>query len=259
MENDVIFPRKQYIIYRNADRRAMADLFLHKIIREDIPIFWQTACISACVLELCQCGSIISPWHSMVVSTNGREAKRCVTRYRFEIGRSTTRSWHSPSAPTCLGRSGLPLALSTSGQVPSLLLQFFQTALLEPQRGLSSDRKPSSAYQNELNSDNSIRVIDTDCTSDFLHAFQTKYQYKELGYIKANETGWTRWSRMESHNYRCQKATTFKRSSSWFPQHMVTMESKLKTGAKQFDYRSNRYFILIWSSGGLGKNSYKDS
>ena len=39
MENDVIFPRKQYIIYRNADRRAMADLFLHKIIREDIPIF----------------------------------------------------------------------------------------------------------------------------------------------------------------------------------------------------------------------------
>lgn len=44
-----------------------------------------------------------------------------------------------------------------------------------------------TSYQNELNSDNSIRVIDTDCTSDFLHAFQTKYQYKELGYIKANE------------------------------------------------------------------------
>ena len=44
-----------------------------------------------------------------------------------------------------------------------------------------------TGYQNELNSDNSIRVIDTDCTSDFLHAFQTKYQYKELGYIKANE------------------------------------------------------------------------
>lgn len=44
-----------------------------------------------------------------------------------------------------------------------------------------------SGYHNESDSDNSIRVIDTDCTSDFLHAFQTKYQYKELGYIKANE------------------------------------------------------------------------
>lgn len=44
-----------------------------------------------------------------------------------------------------------------------------------------------SGYHNESDSDNSIRVIDTDCTSDFLHAFQTKYKYKELGYIKANE------------------------------------------------------------------------
>lgn len=44
-----------------------------------------------------------------------------------------------------------------------------------------------TGYHNVSDSDNSIRVIDTDCTSDFLHAFQTKYQYKELGYIKANE------------------------------------------------------------------------
>lgn len=44
-----------------------------------------------------------------------------------------------------------------------------------------------SGYHNESDSDNSIRVIDTDCTSDFLHTFQTKYKYKELGYIKANE------------------------------------------------------------------------
>lgn len=44
-----------------------------------------------------------------------------------------------------------------------------------------------SGYHNESDSDNSIRVIDTDCTSDFLHAFQTKYPYKELGHIKANE------------------------------------------------------------------------
>lgn len=44
-----------------------------------------------------------------------------------------------------------------------------------------------TGYHNESNSDNSIRVIDTDCTSDFLHAFQTKYKYKELGNIKANE------------------------------------------------------------------------
>lgn len=44
-----------------------------------------------------------------------------------------------------------------------------------------------TGYHNESNSDNSIRVIDTDCTSGFLHAFQTKYKYKELGNIKANE------------------------------------------------------------------------
>ncbi|WP_322174980.1 ATP-dependent helicase [Acutalibacter caecimuris] len=44
-----------------------------------------------------------------------------------------------------------------------------------------------SGHHDESDSDNSIRVIDTDCTSNFLHAFQTKYQYKELGCIKANE------------------------------------------------------------------------
>lgn len=42
-------------------------------------------------------------------------------------------------------------------------------------------------YHNESNSDNSIRIIDTDCTSGFLHTFQTKYKYKELGNVRANE------------------------------------------------------------------------
>lgn len=44
-----------------------------------------------------------------------------------------------------------------------------------------------TGYHDKLNLDNSIRVIDTDCTSNFLCSFQTQYTYKELGNIKANE------------------------------------------------------------------------
>lgn len=44
-----------------------------------------------------------------------------------------------------------------------------------------------SNYCNKKTLDNSIRVIDADCSSNFLHAFQTKYAYGELNHIRANE------------------------------------------------------------------------
>lgn len=42
-------------------------------------------------------------------------------------------------------------------------------------------------YKGNEKGDKSIRLIENNCTSDFLNAFSTKYQYQELGHIKANE------------------------------------------------------------------------
>jgi len=42
-------------------------------------------------------------------------------------------------------------------------------------------------YSNKETLDNSIRIIDSDCSSNFLHAFQTQYVYEKLQHIKANE------------------------------------------------------------------------
>ncbi len=42
-------------------------------------------------------------------------------------------------------------------------------------------------YDGDERGDKSIRLIESSCTSDFLNAYSSKYQYKELGYIKAHE------------------------------------------------------------------------
>lgn len=42
-------------------------------------------------------------------------------------------------------------------------------------------------YGGDERGDKSIRLIESSCTSDFLSAYSSKYQYKELGYIKAHE------------------------------------------------------------------------
>ncbi len=44
-----------------------------------------------------------------------------------------------------------------------------------------------TGYYNKETLDNSIRIIDSDCSSDFLHSFETKYMYERLQHIKANE------------------------------------------------------------------------
>ena len=44
-----------------------------------------------------------------------------------------------------------------------------------------------TGYCNKETLDNSIRIIDSDCSSNFLHAFQTKYSYGKLQHIKANK------------------------------------------------------------------------
>lgn len=42
-------------------------------------------------------------------------------------------------------------------------------------------------YDGDERGDKSIRLIESSCTSDFLNAYSSKYQYKELGNIKAHE------------------------------------------------------------------------
>ena len=42
-------------------------------------------------------------------------------------------------------------------------------------------------YKNEETFDNSIKLIDLKCTSNFLYSYETKYSYNSLGKIKANE------------------------------------------------------------------------
>lgn len=42
-------------------------------------------------------------------------------------------------------------------------------------------------YIGDENGDKSIRVIESDCSSDFLNAYSSKYGYTELGNIRANE------------------------------------------------------------------------
>ena len=42
-------------------------------------------------------------------------------------------------------------------------------------------------YDGDERGDKSIRLVESSCTSDFLNAYSSKYQYKELGYIKAHE------------------------------------------------------------------------
>lgn len=42
-------------------------------------------------------------------------------------------------------------------------------------------------YDGDECGDKSIRLIESSCTSDFLNAYSSKYQYKELGNIKAHE------------------------------------------------------------------------
>lgn len=42
-------------------------------------------------------------------------------------------------------------------------------------------------YDGDKRGDKSIRLIESSCTSDFLNAYSSKYQYKELGNIKAHE------------------------------------------------------------------------
>lgn len=42
-------------------------------------------------------------------------------------------------------------------------------------------------YEGDERGDKSIRLIESSCTSDFLNAYGSKYQYKELGKIKAHE------------------------------------------------------------------------
>lgn len=44
-----------------------------------------------------------------------------------------------------------------------------------------------TGYTNKETLDNSIRLIDSDCSSGFLHLFETKYPYGSLGKLKANE------------------------------------------------------------------------
>lgn len=44
-----------------------------------------------------------------------------------------------------------------------------------------------TGYKNKETFDNSIKLIDSKCTSDFLFSFETKYKYHSLGNIKANE------------------------------------------------------------------------
>lgn len=44
-----------------------------------------------------------------------------------------------------------------------------------------------TGYTNKETLDNSVRLIDSDCSSGFLHSFETKYPYGSLGKLKANE------------------------------------------------------------------------
>lgn len=44
-----------------------------------------------------------------------------------------------------------------------------------------------TGYEGNINADKSLRLIDGDCNSDFLDIFSSKYKYKTLGHLRANE------------------------------------------------------------------------